>query len=407
MLRTYLQLVRREPRLLLFGAVCSFLSAPGQTFFIALFVSSFGAAAGLGSAQLGSLYLAATLTSASLLPAIGHWIDRVDLRLYVTLVLSGLAVACLSASVVAGPVTLYVAFLLLRLSGQGLMTHVEVTSIARYFGSGRGTALSVTAMGFAAAEAAAPPLAVAMIAAVGWRLSYAAIAGFVVLVALPAVVSLVWRRPDFTAPVGSAPGVSPSRALDGLKIVTRTRYFWLVLPILLYMPFLATAMTFHIEAVAGAKGWSRGLIASAFTGYALGHVAGLFFSGPIIDRITARVMVPLMNVPFFLGLVVLAASESPAALFGFLALLGVSAGMVQTTGGALWAEVYGVSRLGTIRSFATMLMVAGTAAGPAVLGAMLDAGTSVAAACWLFLAVGIACALASAGAILVRAPLAS
>ncbi|ESR25447.1 MFS transporter [Lutibaculum baratangense] len=392
----YAQLLRKEPKLLLFGAACSFMSTPGQTYFIALFVSSFGAAADLSSAELGTTYLAATLTSASLLPAIGHWIDRVDLRTYTALAICGLAVSCLAATAVTGPLTLYFAFTLLRLTGQGLMTHVEVTSIARFFGRARGTALSISAMGFAAAEAAAPPLAVLLIGALGWRMSYGVIAAFAVLIALPLITSLVRGRADFTEPVPIAPGASPSRALDGLRIVVRTRYFWLVLPILLFMPFTSTALTFHIEAVATAKGWSLELIATAFTAYAVGHVFGLFLAGPIIDRISARAMMPLMNVPFFLGIAMLGAFDNPLVLFAFLALLGSSAGFVQTTGGALWAEDYGVSRLGTIRSFATMLMVAGTASGPAVLGALLDHGVSIGRVSTLLLVAGLGSAVLAA-----------
>lgn len=97
MIRPYLQLLGSEPPILLFGVLCAFLSSPGQTFFIALFVGSFGESVSLSAAQLGSLYLAATLGAASLLPYIGHWIDRIDLRLYSGLVAAALALACFSA----------------------------------------------------------------------------------------------------------------------------------------------------------------------------------------------------------------------------------------------------------------------------------------------------------------------
>lgn len=59
----------------------------------------------------------------------------------------------------------------------------------------------------------------------------------------------------------------------------------------------------------------------------------------------------------------------------------------------MWAEVYGIARLGTIRSFAVMLMVTGTALGPATLGFLLDAGTGIASVCASLVVLGIAAAL--------------
>jgi MFS family permease len=379
MIRPYLQLLGSEPPILLFGVLCAFLSSPGQTFFIALFVGSFGESVSLSAAQLGSLYLAATLGAASLLPYIGHWIDRIDLRLYSGLVAAALALACFSASAATGPASLFVALLLLRLTGQGLMTHIEVTSVARYFGTRRGTALALTAMGFPLAEAITPALVVLAIGAYGWRTAYATTGTFVLLLALPALIWLISDKRGFSRRPTLQPGLSRPRALDGMRLLVRSRYFWLALPILLFLPLTSTALIFHIEIIGAMKGWSRDLLASAFAGYAAGHAAGLLVSGQLVDRITARLLVPLMNVPLFAGIAILGLFDHAIALFLFLSLLGLSTGAGKTTAGAVWAEVYGVERLGSIRSFAAMLMVAATAGGPAALGLLLDADASIGA----------------------------
>jgi hypothetical protein len=73
MLRSYATLIRRERSILLFGVACACLSGPGQTYFIALFIGAFTADFNLGATQLGSLYLAATLGAACLLPVVGSW----------------------------------------------------------------------------------------------------------------------------------------------------------------------------------------------------------------------------------------------------------------------------------------------------------------------------------------------
>ncbi|MDQ0325972.1 MFS family permease [Rhodopseudomonas julia] len=396
MLSRHLQLFRAEPRILAFGASAAFLSSPGQTFFIALFVAPIAASLSYSSAEMGGIYLAATLTSASLLPAVGHWIDRVDLRLYVTIVLAGLAAACLSASMAENGLMLFVSFLFLRMCGQGLMTHIQATSVARYFVNRRGLALSITAMGLPLAIAVTPNLAAFLIGEIGWRAAYVVVGVFLIAVALPWLLWLTRHQSRFTTPLARAAGTPAPRVLDGLKIVATTRYFWLALPILVYMPFTATALTFHIVPIGEAQGWPGGLIATGFTLMALGDLCGLIVSGFIVDRLTARRMVPLMNLPLFVGIAVMGSSSSTLALITFFVCLGLSSGLVQTTFGSVWAEVYGVARLGTVRSFAAMLMVAGTAAGPAALGLALDSGLSIATIATGFVALGLAAALLSA-----------
>lgn len=397
MIRSYIALIRDEGPVLLFGIGCAFLSSPGQTFFISLFIGALSASLGLGSAQLGSLYLVATLGAASLLPLTGHWIDRIDLRRYVLFVTGGLAAACGVMAIADGPIGVLFGFLLLRLTGQGLMTHVAVTSVARHFSLQRGRALSVVAMGFPLAEGIMPAIAVAMIAALGWRMSYAAIGAVMLLIAAPVLVGLIWRAPGFTRPPGwERPGGTP-RALDGLRLVIGTRFFWCALPSLLFLPFTSTALIFHIHAIGTAKGWPAALLALGFIGYAVGHAAGLLLSGGLIDRLSARSMLSLMTLPALAGIAALGLLDSEAALLFFLAAMGLSSGLVQTTTGAVWAEVYGVAQLGTIRSFAVMLMVAGTALGPAAIGFLIDAGVSISHICGTLVASGLAAALLAAG----------
>lgn len=396
MTHPYVALVRDERWILLFGTGCTFWSSPGQTFFISLFMGAVSSDIGLGTAQLGALYLVATLGAAALLPLTGHWLDRVDARGYVVAVLVGLALACGAMAIATGPISLLLGFLLLRLTGQGLMTHVAVTTIARYFDRNRGRALSLVAMGFPLAEAIMPAIAVAMIASMGWRAAYAAVGAFVLFGAAPALSMLIRRAPRFTrSPARGGSGRRP-RALDGLKIVVGTRFFWTALPILLYLPFSSTALVFHIGPIGAAREWSVELIAIGFTCYAFGHAAGLLFSGGLIDRFGGRNMLPLMNVPMLLGVASLGYFEGQWTAISLLGLMGISSGLVQTTMAAVWAEVFGVTRLATIRSFAAMLTVSGTALGPAAIGLLLESGLKVDGLCVVLIGTGATAALLAA-----------
>ena len=59
---------------------------------------------------------------------------------------------------------------------------------------------------------------------------------------------------------------------------------------------------------------------------------------------------------------------------GAMMLMGVSQGANSTIPTAFWAEFYGTRHLGAIRALAVAVMVFGTAIGPVLTGALIDAG---------------------------------
>jgi MFS family permease len=75
-------------------------------------------------------------------------IDHIDLRYYSFIISIGLAFACLSMYILYDSV-IYLFFVIfgLRFFGQGAMSYAGDTTLARYFGSNRGKALSVGTFG--------------------------------------------------------------------------------------------------------------------------------------------------------------------------------------------------------------------------------------------------------------------
>ena len=384
----YFTFVRRNIRPLAFGALHAFYSTPGQTFCIGLFVAAFSADLGISASAIGALYLAGTLSAAVTLIFVGHLIDRIRLVHFSAAVILGLAVACFVTAAAAGPFTLFLAFYLLRLTGQSLMIHVEATATARAFDRERGRALGITALGIPLAEVVFPPLAVAGIAALGWRPTYAIIGAIALLVLLPATQWLlhgIARSPRVAA--GSTSAWSQLRA--GLFMLARSRYVWAVLPAAGILPFCGTAIMFHVTTIAGLRGWPAGLIAASFPVAAVANVIGLFVSGQIIDRLSARKMFLVQTLPFLAGVSVLAAVDQQWALPVAFAGFGASSGLSKTTLTAVWAELFGTAVLGTIRSAVNMYMVVASAIAPFIFGALLDAGWSVSGVLAAFVAVSV------------------
>jgi len=145
----------------------------GQTYFIALHAAELKAAFSLSESAFSGLYTAGTLASAITLIWLGKLADHWPIRWLGLFVMAGLALACLAMSYVSSAIMLGFVFFGLRLFGQGMMTHVALTAMGRWFVKKRGRAVSFAVMGLSAAEASFPPMAVFIIGLVGdWRLSW-------------------------------------------------------------------------------------------------------------------------------------------------------------------------------------------------------------------------------------------
>lgn len=362
-----------------FGFLTAFASSFGQTYFIGVFSPQIREEFILSHTAWGTVYLVGTLSSAAVLPWSGKFIDRLPLQLYTPLVCGLLVLACTAMAGASGVLTLTLAIFLLRQSGQGLMSHVSLASMARYFSAERGRAIAIASLGFAAGEAVLPLLAVVAIGLLGWRGAYL---GNVVLLMVLLVPAILWllrghqaRHRAHLARLASAEHDDVSRQRSWSRgEMLRDQRFYLLLPGVLAPPLIVTALFFHHLSVADAKSWSHQWITAGYVVYAAGTVLIALVAGQLIDRLGAARLLPVMLLPMALGLVLLAGFDSRAVTWPYLALMGFTVGFGHTASSAIWAELYGVGHLGAIKSLASALGVFASALGPVIMGAMMDLG---------------------------------
>ena len=374
-----------QPRIALFALLATFSSGFGQTFFIAVFGGELRATFELSHTHYGLLYGGATVISALILLQAGALADRWPLARVASLALLLLAAGCLLIGLAWTPLVLAAGFVLIRFGGQGMSSHIGLTAAGRHFSAHRGKAVAFTATGFPLGEATLPALAVILMALGGWRIPWLVAAIALILLMIPL---LRWLAREATPPqafagdhqIGTTAATPPawSRAQ-----VLRERGFWLLLPAAIAAPFTVTTLLFHQAAIAEARGWSLELVASAFTGFAAGHLMALLFAGPAVDRLGAQRVLPAGLIPMFAGTVLLAMYSGVWVVFVYLALIGTTLGLTATAGGALWAERYGVRYLGSIRALAQSAMILATAAAPVVGGMLLDSVAGVVGLAWL------------------------
>lgn len=318
--------------------------------------------------------MAATLASALTLPRLGHWVDRYSAQKVTLLIVPMLALAAAGMALSHQLVALFIAIYLLRLFGQGMMSHTAFTVMARWFSGQRGRAVSLATLGLNTGEAVLPLLFVALAAAVGWRNAWWLAAGALLLLALPAIASLtaVERAPqaaDPVARVGSARDWSRAEVL-------RDPFFYGVMLAMVPPAFIGNTIFFHQVYLVELRGWSLGVFASSFTLYAVMTLAFTLLSGPLIDRISGRALLPFYLLPLGLGLLLLGSLEAPWVVFAFMALYGVSNGFSLSLYGSLWPEIYGLKHLGAIRAVIVAMLVLASATGPGIAGLLIDAGVS-------------------------------
>ena len=383
-----LDFVVANSRFLAFGFLLTFFSSFGQTFYIGLFGAELRTAFALSHGGFGAIYTIGSLGSALAIIWTGPIIDRLELRIYACLVCAGFIAAHFIMALAPTVLFLVVAIFMLRHAGQGLMIHTAQSSMARYFDKNRGRAVSVTGLGLAVGEAVFPLTGVMLIATFGWRDAWL-VTGVVLGIGL--IPLNLWllrghavRHAAHLAAqqVATGAGLGTMRRQWSRGEVMRDPNFYLILVVFLAATFVITGFFFHQGAVAVAKGWDLKLIAQAFVGYSIVKVPATLIIGQAVDRVGARKLVPFLLLPLGCAMIVVAVLDYRWAAFAYLALAGLTTGGALTLMSAVWAEIYGVTHIGAVRSLVMSSWVAASAVSTWLLGALLDLGLSVQSLAW-------------------------
>lgn len=386
-----LKFLLRNLRWLAAGFLLTMFSSFGQTFFIGLSGNEFQARFELTGGEFGLLYMVATLASAATLPWLGRTLDVMRGGKVAAFVMPILAGACLLAAWSPHLTGFVLALYLLRLMGQGMMTHIAQTETARSFTANRGRAISLIVPGHQAGEALLPIGFVLASAAWGWQGAWTAAAVLVLTVGLPLVTTLL-AKPRIPRNTEQTHGGSRDARDWTRSQVLRDPTFYLVLAGLLLPPFIGTTIFFHQGHLIDVRGYDTLVFAGAFPVMAVSTVFFGLACGYLIDRFGAVRLLPFSLAPMFFACVAAAAITAVPGIYLFMFILGISYGFTNTLMGALWPEIYGVAHLGAIRSIVVSAMVLATALGPGITGALIDLGVTLPEQLWWM---SLWCALSS------------
>lgn len=369
----YVHFIKQNAPFLATGALLSFLSSFGQTYFISIFGGEIREQYGLSNGDWGLIYMIGTGASAAVMVFAGVLADRFRVRhLGITVILLlGLSCVLMALNPIAALLPLVVFFL--RFFGQGMTTQVATVAMARWFVATRGRALAVAAMGYMLAEATLPLIMVWMKSRIEWHIIWLGCAAFC-LAMIPVLFRLLRleRTPQSVSADQHSTGLFDKHwtRMDAL----RHPMFWAMAPAVMSFSGFGTAFWFHQVHFAEIKGWSHLALVAIFPlGTATVFLSTIFY-GWAVDRIGAVRLLPFYLIPYIIAFVLHWYAPNLGWTALALILMGAAGGGQATLLNACWAEFYGTRHLGSIKAAATALMVLGSAIGPGLSGWLIDNG---------------------------------
>lgn len=356
-----------------FGWLLTFFSSFGQTFLISLYVPEIVRDFQITEGAFGAIYAGCTIISSIIMLTVGHLVDHKPAKYVTSFTILGLAFSTILLGFSHHISLLFIAIVGLRLTGQGLLSHISMTVISKYFDKNRGKALSISSLGYSMGEAIFPIIIAFIIAWFDWRV--AAIASGVGLL-LYFIRLRYTNLEDFDKQLSTLKRPSALSLMKDYKTVASEKKFGIMMPASFVLSFTVTAIFFYQYVFVEDKNWSIQLYATFFTVYAATRFLFSMFGGVWVDKYSAKVLFRYFLIPFTIGMLPFAFMGSIIGALIFLILAGITVGLSGTVQTALIAEMYGTEKMGLIRSVFTMFMIFSTALGPLLVGMLIDLNIS-------------------------------
>lgn len=389
--------------MLAMGTAGSFLSAPGQSFSVAVFIDPMLTDLGVDRTGYSGAYLLAGVCGGLVLPFIGRLLDRWGARVMLPLLGLLLGTACVVMSRVSSVAELYVGFTLIRCIGQGGLGLSSTWLVGEWFERRRGLAMGIVGLGGAASVMVIPLLNDSVIEQFGWRAAWLVLAGMVWLGLVLPTLLLVRDRPE---PLGLLPDARwdgtpsasavadsvespelwrPARSLT-LAATLAEGSFWRLLGVWCTTAMVGTGLLFHQVSLLGTRDVPR-----QWALLLLGMQAGVatlmaIFAGILTDRGKERQLlaVSMLFLASAILLLLFLPGREWAVLYGVL--LGLLGGIIRTAGNAVWINYYGRTHQGAIRGVAMAAAVVTAAIGPLPLAVCWDQTGQYTGALWVYAA---------------------
>ncbi|MGA0242305.1 MAG: MFS transporter [Candidatus Marinamargulisbacteria bacterium] len=365
MITNYYHLLTQS-RFFIFSISGIFFSAPGQTFLISLTIPTVCNVLSLSPLDFAKNYSMATLLASLMLPFIGKKIDVWTPQKTVLLNAFGFAASLVLFAISPNQIGLFLSLLFMRLFGQGALTLTATSHTIKQWSTHRGSALSLTQLGYPLSEFVFPSLFFLLIQHIGFQWTFIVFSISCLTLYLP--LSFFGLHGTIR---GSGKKSSNTPEDASLHTVLRDPYFPVYLLLSSIPPIMMTAAFYFQLTIFSNQGWPLSAIPMAIFGYALIKFLTTLVVGPLIDR--WGVIPPLFILTFSIGLATMLLTIQGTSLiaYGYYALYGLGIGASAATMSYLWAHLYGASCIGQIKGVIAIVRNGGTALSPLLFSVLL------------------------------------
>jgi len=347
------------------GLLVGFASLFIYTF--AIFLKPLAAEFGWSREAVSAAFGIAALAVAACSPPLGWLLDRYPARRILLPCLTVFGCAYVSLALLTRHLWhLYIVFLILGIVGNGTAHLAYSRVLATWFRECRGVAFSILLGGSAVGAMVLPPVAEALIRAVGWRASFFILGGAVLAVGLPCAARVRER------PHASRSAATPANGASVQEGV-RSRIFWIIVAELFLISISQNGAITHISALLSDRGISPGKAALAVSAMGGAILAGRLLTGWLLDRYFAPRVAMCLFALSALGTFLLAGASSFPVGIGAAALIGFGMGGEGDVTPYLLSRYFGLKSFSTLYGFTWTAYAIAGAAGPVIMGRAFDA----------------------------------
>jgi MFS family permease len=313
-------------------------------------------------------------------PMVGAILDRVGAQ---RVIVGGVIVAASGALMMSFIDTLwqfYAAMITLSLGVSGAGSQVGLAATATWFERRRARAMSIMTLGGGVGGLVAVAMA-ALVDEFGWRPALRILAAVMLIGGLAIATLTRSRPPDHAQPMdgiaeSATPG-SPSTAVARWGIpmgrAARSRSFALLTLGMITVSFATTAVVVHqVPYLESELGIAKATAGSTVLLFTLTSIVGRIGLGFVADRYAKRAVMAVACGLVAVGLLLLANANSFLVTMIAVAIVAPGYGAMMPVRPALFADYFGTRHFGAVNGLATMLALTGGAAGPWVVGRIVD-----------------------------------
>lgn len=355
-----------------------FFGAPVSVFSFGVFLKPLAHEFHASRAAISFAFTLHNVIGALLLPFMGRLIDRVGARRVILALTAVFGMALLSALWIGqGIWQFYFFYTVLGITlsaGPGPVPYGVV--ISHWFNRRRGLALGLVGLGIGVGAFAVPLLSQRMIAHIGWRATYAAFGGAVLLISFPVVGIFLRNDPSNRGlkPDGAEALTEMPTSHEGLSWtqIWHNADFWLLIVVFTLTSASMHAGVLHMPALLTDRGFTPARAAMASGVIGISVTVGRLGSGYLLDRFFAPRVAMLFFGACAVGLAIVWSGLAGNTALGAAFLVGLGMGSEVELMAYLLSRYFGLRSFATAYAYCFSAFMLAGAAGTLLMGVGFD-----------------------------------